>query len=309
MDAELINKRTRDIYHKQHTRILEDEETRKRIMNIPVDEDFFKFKKNYFKGKKVLDAGCGSIIRNAIGYAHLGATDIVALDLGDDWFATAKQNMIKNSVDENIIELISGNITELPFENNSFDFVSCDGVITHLAGMNQVKKAISELCRVTKEDGDLFISFMAGGGLIESALSDTSKKFYRENSSFKEFIDNIEPADLHEAITFITDAMEKHGTPVASFAVNMFKKLVDEDLCIGIQNTLQSDTREMHPISLVNEILKENGFSELVRLKRYVKRSNIRKFVAPLHYYSENKYAKFLYGDGWVDGKSRKISR
>ena len=51
----------------------------------------------------------------------------------------------------------------LPFKDKTFDFVSCDGVITHLANKSQVEKSIDELCRVTKK-GKLFLSFMSVEG-------------------------------------------------------------------------------------------------------------------------------------------------
>jgi len=63
-----LNKRTRDIYHSQHSRMLNDEKTLTRIMSMNIDENFFNLKKDYFVGKKVLDAGCGSIIRNSIAF-------------------------------------------------------------------------------------------------------------------------------------------------------------------------------------------------------------------------------------------------
>ena len=85
-----INADTRDIYHKQHTRMLNDSVTLKRIMNIQVDEEFFKLEKGYFKNRKVLDAGCGSIVRNSIAYAQLGSVDVTALDIGNEWHAEAK---------------------------------------------------------------------------------------------------------------------------------------------------------------------------------------------------------------------------
>lgn len=302
-----LNLRTRDIYHKQHTRMLNDETTRQRIMNIRVDEEFFNLEKGYFKNKKVLDAGCGSIVRNSIAYAQLGAHNVTALDLGNEWFDTAKENMKLHNMDDSLIKLVSGSVDQLPFEDESFDFVSCDGVLTHLAHEEQVKKAVKELCRVTKNGGQLFISFMAGGGLIESKLSDASKEFYQENKLFKEFIDNIQVEDLYKFVDFITETMEKHDKKINKTFVDYFKSLLDEDFCIGLQNTIQSDTREMHSLEFVNEILQENGFSKIQRLKRYIQRNNIRKFFSPLHFYSDNDYSKILYGDGWIDGITTKI--
>ena len=309
LDKQKINYRTRDIYHKQHTRILNDDVTRQRIMNIKVNEEFFKLENGYFKNKKVLDVGCGSLVRNSIAYTLLGSDDVTALELGNDWFETARENIKINNVNPDSIKFVSASVDELPFKDNTFDFVSCDSVITHLANQEQVIKTIQEACRVTKKGGNLFISFMSGGGLIETKLSDASKEHYRENDKFKDFIDNLQPKDLHDGVDFILEAMVKHKEAgiFEKSIIKSFKKLLDEDFCIGLQNTVQSDTRDTQSLEFVNNILEQNGFSKIVRLKRYISRNNIRKFVAPLHYYSENRFSQLLYGDGWIDGISKKI--
>jgi hypothetical protein len=77
-------------------------------------------------------------------------------------------------------------------------------------------------------------------------------------------------------------------------------------LCISIQNLCQAQKREHHRQEFINGLLSKVGFSSPKLLKRYVIRKNVRKFMAPFHYYSENKYSKLLYGDGWIDCKAVK---
>ena len=236
----------------------------------------------------------------------LGCDEVTALDLGTDWFVTALENLKKNNLNESKLKLIDGNIDNLPFKDETFDFVSCDGVITHLANKSQVEKSIDELCRVTKKEGKLFLSFMSGGGLIETVISNAMKEYYRENKLFKEFIDDISPSDLHEGIDFITEKMQENGSIIDMTLVNQFKSLLDEDLCVSYQNTIQSETRFSHSQEFIKARLERNGFNDYTRIKRYVKRNNLKKFLSPLHYYNENKFSKILYGEGWCDTISTK---
>lgn len=304
-DNEQLNEHTRSIYHKQHVRQGEDEVTRKRLMSITTEE-FFAVEPGFFEGKKILDAGCGSIARNAIAYYQMGSRDVTAMDLGNEWFDSARRNMARYEVPIEGIKLISGNATNLPFDAESFDFVSCDGVLTHLADTTQVTATIKELGRVTKPGGYLFTSYLGGGGLIETKMLDGAREFYKENKEFALLIDNIKPSIIHEMIDFAAQKAKEHGTE--PFDTDYLKSLLDEDLCITFQNILQAQRREHHRSEFVNGLLKAEGFGAPKILKRYIHRKNIRKYIAPFHFYSDHPFSKLLYGDGWVDCISQKLS-
>ena len=296
--VELLNENTRAVYHQQHIRQGEDEVTRKRLMAITTEE-FFQVDPGFFKGKKVLDAGCGSIARNAIAFYQMGSRDVMAMDLGNEWFTTAQKNMKRYAVPTEGITLINGNVSELPFKSGVFDFVCCDGVLPHLADDSQVEKTIQELGRVTKPSGYLFVSYLGGGGLIETKIHNGAREYYKESPEFAAFIDNIKPTMLHDIVDFAAHNVSIHNEETLN--MDFIKSLLDEDLCIAIQNLLQAQRREHHRQEYVNGLLKIEGFTYPKLLKRYVKRKNIRKFVAPFHYNFEHPFSKLLYGDGWID--------
>jgi ubiquinone/menaquinone biosynthesis C-methylase UbiE len=160
---EQLNEHTRKIYHKQHMRQEADDVTRTRLMGL-TNEAFFQVEPGFFRAKTTLDAGCGSIARNAIAFYHMGSTNVTALDLGEEWFGTARKNMARYQVADGGIRLVSGNVSKLPFNSGEFDFVCCDGVLPHLADTIQVENTIAELGRVTRKGGHLFISYLGGGG-------------------------------------------------------------------------------------------------------------------------------------------------
>jgi ubiquinone/menaquinone biosynthesis C-methylase UbiE len=300
---ENLNKHTREVYHQQHLRMEADEITRTRLMGM-TNEDFFQVPVGFFSGKRVLDAGCGSIIRNAVGFYQMGSRDVTALDIGSEWFESGRKIMRTYSIPEEGIRFVSGNVIELPFDAESFDFVCCDGVLPHLASTAQVEAAIKEVGRVTRRGGFVFISYMAGGGLVETKIHDAMRDLYKENGDFASFIDRVRPEALWQAVEFVKAKVELHNGE--SLNLSWLKELLDEDFCISLQNTCQAQRRETQSPAYVGEHLAKAGFEAPRRLTRFVKRKNIRKFMAPFHFYHDNPMSRLLYGDGWVDCLARK---
>ena len=120
-------------------------------------EDYMKFQKLQarwiiedlsriveFKGKTVLDVGCG-YGGYSLELAKV-AKIVVALDL----------NIVKKlSTTKNIIQ-VRADATNLPFKDNTFDFVFCSSLIEHVQNQD---KFISELYRLTKPNGFCYLSF------------------------------------------------------------------------------------------------------------------------------------------------------
>lgn len=58
---------------------------------------------------------------------------------------------------EKKLNVIEGDILNIPFEDNNFDYTLCIAVIHHLSTREKRIKAIEELKRVTKKDGKILI--------------------------------------------------------------------------------------------------------------------------------------------------------
>ncbi len=110
--------------------------------------------KSWFKGKKVLDAGCGWG-KNTITLSKLGAK-VVAIDLCD--LKPAKEYV----KDDNVL-FLKADLRKLPFQDNEFDFVICEGVLHH---MDEYLTAFNQLYRVLKKKGVIVIGVFGRGGLL-----------------------------------------------------------------------------------------------------------------------------------------------
>jgi len=110
----------------------------------------------YHTGEEVLEIGCG-IGTDAVEYAKNGA-NVTAVDLGFDQIRLTKLNFDLHHLPYK--EIKEANAESLPFADNSFDLVYCDGVIHHTPNTGQ---AIREIFRVLKPDGTALVLVYARG--------------------------------------------------------------------------------------------------------------------------------------------------
>lgn len=103
-------------------------------------------KPSFFKGKLVLDVGCG-FGRHTYYSAEFGA-EVVGLDLSH-----AVESAYRNVRKFPNAHIVQGDVYNLPFRN-SFDFIFSIGVIHHLP---DPKEAYLNLTRFAKKDSDVFI--------------------------------------------------------------------------------------------------------------------------------------------------------
>jgi ubiquinone/menaquinone biosynthesis C-methylase UbiE len=112
---------------------------------------------NWFKGKKCLDGGCGGG-RYLVALSRLGASEVRGIDISEDAVRVANQRLNERSLRG---EAIQASVLEIPFPDNSFDYVVSSGVIHHTPNP---KKGFDELVRVLKPGGKFFLSVYGRGG-------------------------------------------------------------------------------------------------------------------------------------------------
>ena len=114
-------------------------------------------------GEHVLDAGCGTglLIQGMSSTIGPGGR-IVGIDFSDDMLEVARNRCDGISH----IELQQGSVTQLPFDDNSFDAVSCTQTLLYV---DDVETALSELYRVLKPGGRVAIIETDWRGVVLSS--------------------------------------------------------------------------------------------------------------------------------------------
>ena len=118
---------------------------------------------DFLKGKRCLDAGCGSgrAVRSML---KAGAAHVDAIDIGDDCVLNTSR---RNASDANRLTVTQGSVLELPYADDSFDFVHCDGVLHHTT---DPFKGLLELKRVAKPGAPIFFGLYGAGGLLNVGI-------------------------------------------------------------------------------------------------------------------------------------------
>lgn len=123
------------------------------------NEKFYEYAFDYiievlqpFPGATFLDAGCGSCA-HSVRLARRGFK-VKAVDFSESALQMAQQSVAASGVQDQIT-LGRESLLELSFEDNSFDYVVCWGVLMHIP---EVHRAVAELARVVRPGGFLVIS-------------------------------------------------------------------------------------------------------------------------------------------------------
>jgi ubiquinone/menaquinone biosynthesis C-methylase UbiE len=130
-------------------------------------------KERYLKDDKILDAGCGEG-RN-LKWFYLNGFDISGIDTDVDRLQNAKLLYPKAASQFQV-----SNLEQLPYKDESFNHVLCSAVLHFAKDETHFYKMISELSRVLKIGGSLFIRVASNIGL------DGHKPYLKESQTNRE---------------------------------------------------------------------------------------------------------------------------
>ncbi len=289
---------TRSVMHKIHVRQNITSESRTRMQGL-LDEDYLKLPRNFFKGKKCLDIGCGSNAAGTVNLLNLGASFVNLVDVDESFIKPASELLEKNKFDAKKWEPKVANAIDLPFKDKSFDFILCQGVLHHVG---DEKKALSEIFRVLAPGGKFFVSVTGSGGLIGDFVMKTMRENYKENEAFKDLIDNeFNLETVHSLIKEIKNKIHNDKTKSYESSqkfLDALLELVDQDLLLTIEDRVLAPTYRQTSELEYRKRLSEAGFKSAYRISKSPKFSNIRKIVSPFYKHFDSKIAQILYGDG-----------
>ena len=108
---------------------------------------------NFLKGKKILDAGCGS--GRDSKYFYDDGYDVTGVDLSEELLKIAKKN---SKAKFKVMDF-----TDLKFKDKTFHGVWCMSSLSDLPQKESIK-ALKEFYRVLKENGFLYLAAREGKG-------------------------------------------------------------------------------------------------------------------------------------------------
>jgi ubiquinone/menaquinone biosynthesis C-methylase UbiE len=126
--------------------------------------------------ERILDMGCGRGAVLLMAAQHLTTGRAVGVDLwrsvdqSGNSLETTRRNAAAEGVAERV-ELHTGDMTNLPFEDNSFDMVVSSLAIHNISGSDGRAKAISEAVRVLRPGGRLMIADIKATGQYQAQLA------------------------------------------------------------------------------------------------------------------------------------------
>lgn len=106
--------------------------------------------KHDFTKKQVLEIGCGSaVIGAAMNTLYMGNIKYTGMDISKEFLKVARMVMRLNAIE--------GRATDMPFDNDSFDYIWMFDVFEHIAP-EQREKVGQEIGRVLKNGGVLIMN-------------------------------------------------------------------------------------------------------------------------------------------------------
>jgi ubiquinone/menaquinone biosynthesis C-methylase UbiE len=167
------------------------------LQHIKAWED--EYKKSIWKGHyslemlaaapkkgRLLDAGCGSG-KYSLPLKMRGF-DVVGMDVS----LAALRMLSKSSRSRDVdIDILAGNVFQLPFADGSFDIVWCYGVLQHLLSKER-ESAICEFQRILRTEGLLFIEVFGKDDMRYGGIEVEPGTFSRSNRIVYHYFDKDE---------------------------------------------------------------------------------------------------------------------
>lgn len=119
---------------------------------------------SFFKDKSILDCGFGGTGWALELFVKSGAREVAGVDLNEKWVQVHRERLKGYAVP---LDLRAASALALPFKDNTFDYVHSNGVLHHTLDW---KKGLSELARVTKPGGTIFLMLYGKFGPLGSVF-------------------------------------------------------------------------------------------------------------------------------------------
>ncbi|AYG63940.1 class I SAM-dependent methyltransferase [Rhizobium jaguaris] len=287
---------TRAVFDRYQRQQENDDHIFDRLASL-IEEDYFGLPAGSFRGLDILDAGCGSNANASYAFLEKGARSVTSLELGSEWMDCASKRLGRFGARS---ALVAGSVLDLPFDDGSFDFVHCAGVLPHTS---EPRKGFEELTRVTRPDGKLFITVMGTGNGVVYRCINHLRELYKHDLQFRHSVDNLNAASARQAIDWLLDTKDREEAEYLSKENDFFRSLFDEDFFVTIRDRFQAPTYHDFDFTeiQIRDWFAECGFANIRRISRYTRAfHNLRRFLAPMYRHYDHPLARFWFGDGCI---------
>ncbi|MBI3434483.1 MAG: class I SAM-dependent methyltransferase [Proteobacteria bacterium] len=254
---------------------------------------------DYFKSRICGDLGCGSAVPGTANLLDLGAKYVHAMDVNNSFTATATRVLESEQGFQGRWQLDVGTLAALPYKDDFFDFVLCQGVVH---SVDDDRKALSEIARVLKKGGLANIAVLGSGGLMTRIVMDAMRDEYRTNDAFKALVDReMTPEWIKQQIDWLIPQIDDDGSASYRQCITLLeslRNLLEQDFILTVRDRMQAPIYRTYGYEEMAGLLGEAGFSSWRRVARKPTYRNVRKILAPLYHHYDSPLAKLMYGDG-----------
>lgn len=150
----------------------------------------------HLKKGRLLDAGCGSG-KYSVPLKMRGF-DVVGFDVSFNGLRMLRESSIDRELD---IDILAGNVFNLPFMDDSFGIIWCYGVLQHLLWKER-ESAIKEFKRILKKEGILFLEVFGKEDMRYGGIEVEQDTFSRRNGIVYHYFDRHEMEGLLRDFSF-----------------------------------------------------------------------------------------------------------
>lgn len=252
------------LYEEIHKHFNQNPRALKRLRNL-LTTTYLDVPHNYFDGKVCLDAGCGATGRAMWSMVQMAAAEVYGIDLDPGYIEPL---LAVNGEITDKLKLHVGSVVALPYDDDFFDFVHCDGVLHHCPG-ESAYQGFRELARVTKPGGMLYVTASGKGGILNWVTRPVHS-----------LASKVDPMRLERALSKVLSDSDKLTTIISTLCPPVYEYRFTE--------------------AQVRGWFEKLGFTEVMRITRYPQYDNYRQYLAPFYYNYHWLLSRALYGEGYI---------
>lgn len=297
MSTTKTESKTRRVFRDIHAGHLETEASLRRFRNL-ITTDYLRLDSDFFRTRTCADLGAGSAAHGTVNLLNLGARLVHALDLDEDFKASAEAVLggFPEFADRWRVDV--GSLSGLPYADGAFDFVLCQGVLHHV---EDDLAALREIHRVLGDGGKAYVAVAGAGGIMTRIFFGTLRDEYGTNRDFARLVDTASADWVRDQLAFLAAKLEDDGTEQhrqARMLLDALAGLIDRDFLLTVRDRLQAPIYRTYAERDFADMLRRVGFREWYRVSRRPHYRNLRRVVSYLYGDPGHPLARLLYGDG-----------